>query len=119
MSALLLLLIPGIFVAGFAAGFGVREMISRRRWRRRAAAKLRGDSSRRFLPVHAPAPEHVGDDIGARRGGRQGESHLVPGVELDEWLVQPSLTIMPSPDTTPYESPVDAPPGKKHSPHMP
>ena len=67
MPLVLLVLLPGIFVAGFASGFGVRARISRRRRRKRAAAKLLGGgTSRHFMPTQSPL-DHVEDNGSTRR----------------------------------------------------
>jgi len=66
--ALLLMLLPGIFVAGFASGFSVRARISRRRRRKRAAARLLDSgTSRHFMPTQTPPLDLVGENAKTQR----------------------------------------------------
>jgi len=68
MPLVLLMLLPGMFVAGFASGFGVRARISRRRRRKRAAARLPdGDTSRHFMHTQTPPLDLVGDNANTQR----------------------------------------------------
>ena len=55
MPLVLLMLLPGMFVAGFASGFGVRARISRQRRRKRAAARLPGRWHKPALHAHPNA----------------------------------------------------------------
>jgi len=68
---LILLLVSGSLVIGFAAGYGVRETISRRRRRRWAAAKSVPDAvaPSRLLPgeILSPRLADDGDRIQADR----------------------------------------------------